>query len=169
MSKSPTILLHPWLQHLKKKMTVFFFPRRRWFTSFWKKHLWHVLWIEVGKTHISLESVIYSSILDILHLWPATVSLSGVDYSCITERPWSLEGKKCSFGLHSITFPSTLLMNGTQYTFNRMREHRQNTDGHFGRTWRCTYWLRKANRYLITIRTDLGKVRRSLWMWSALS
>lgn len=45
---------------------------------------------KLGKTHISLERVIYSSVLDILHLWTAKVS---PNFSCIIKRPWSPEVK----------------------------------------------------------------------------
>lgn len=122
---------------------------------------------KLEKTHISLESVIYSSVLDILHLWAATVS---PDFSCITKRPWSPEVKNVpSAYIQSLPLWFCWWMElHARCIALKNTEHRQNADRHVDRMW-GTYWLRKANRYLITIRTDLGKVRSSLRMWSALS
>lgn len=120
---------------------------------------------KLEKTHISLERVIHSSVVDILHLRAATVS---PDFSCIIKRPWSPEVKNV---------PSPHIQSPPLWFCWWMELHTHGTAlkntagmqmgmliGHGG-----TYWLRKANRYLITIRTDLGKVKSSLRMWSALS
>lgn len=44
-------------------------------------------------------------------------------------------GKKCALGLHSITPPLILLMDGTPHTRHSTQEHSRNADGHVDRTW----------------------------------
>lgn len=87
---------------------------------------------KLEKTHISLERVIYSSVVDILHI---TGSHSFSRLFMYHKKALISGGKKCALGSHSITPPLILLMDGTPHTRHSTQEHSRNADGHVDRTW----------------------------------
>lgn len=135
------------------------------------KHSWHWLWMEVGKTGSSLKSALFSNTCIFLQLWPQFLHLVTGLFKVGHTMTLICWGKMHLQSLFNhFLFNSADKWNPTHTLQNPRTQRGANgikmsiLAENYG-----TYWLRKAKRYLITIRTDLGKVRRSLRMWSALS